>query len=112
MNHETTRRRAPRVPHKGSAHHEIWDEQERACCDVSHAGDDDNGEVGLMCMLIVTATGLHFVANCLLEGCFVALCRAVGAEIAKLLVRVEQKRSAIRRCDPVSRVDCVADWSF
>ena len=78
----------------------------------SDAGDDDNGEVGLTCMLIVTATDLHFVANCLLEGCFVALCRGVGAEIAKLLVRVEQKRSAIRRCDPVSRVDCVADWSF
>ena len=110
MNHETTRRRAPRVPHKGSAHHEIWDEQERACS--GHAGDDDNGEVGRMCMLIVTATGRHFVANCLLEGCFVALCRAVGAEIAILLVRVEQKRSAIRKGDPVSRVDCVAVWNF
>ena len=73
MNHETTRRRAPRVPHKGSAHHEIWDEQERACCDVSHAGDDDNGEVGLTCMSIVTATDVRFLANCLLEDRIIAL---------------------------------------
>ena len=115
MNHVFLRRRAPRVPHEGSAHHEIWDEQEGACCDVSHAGDDDNGEVGRTCMSIVTATDVRFLANCLLEDCLLATTRGVGAdgaEIAKLLVRVEQKRSAIRRCDPVSRVDCVADCIF
>ena len=73
MNHETTRRRAPRVPHKGSAHHEIWDEQECACCGVSRAGDDDNGEVGLMCMWIVTAADQHVVANSHVEGANIVL---------------------------------------
>ena len=64
------RRRAPRVPHEGSAHHEIWDEQERACCDVSHAGDDDNGEVGLICKWIVAAADSNVVAHRKVEVAF------------------------------------------
>ena len=113
MNQETTRRRAPRFHRKVAAHHEIWDEQERAFRVVSHAGDDDKrrappvgceyGSSLLAQMWLYTAASS---APCFFPklGC--------GCHKCDNHHFVKQKLSAISGADPVSRVYCVAEDPF